>query len=183
MNLKYNFIMKKNHLIIMISLLAFVGCNSNKTNMENVILEESQTDDYAILTKPENPSHRIAENLSGKAIVITEKDFIERITAIDNPKGFQYLGQTPCIVEFYADWCRPCAYQSQVFNVLAPEYQGKVIFYRLNIEKAVDVRTAFKVDDIPVILYFKPHKGVSKTIGYLNKEKLQQTIADLLLEP
>ncbi|MCL1850035.1 MAG: thioredoxin domain-containing protein [Bacteroidetes bacterium] len=173
--------MKRDYLIIIVLLLTFFCCKSNKINTENAVSEEPQTDDYAILRETNNISPRIVEDLSGKVILLTEKDFIEHITAIDNPKGFQYLGQTPCVVEIYADWCTPCFYQSQLLNKLAPEYQGKVIFYKLNIDKAYGVRSVFKVENIPVLLFFKPRGNVVTSVGYLNQEKMTQIIEDLLL--
>ena len=174
--------MKRYYLVLIALLLAFSCGNSQKSNPENVVSEEDPIDEYAILR--ENPiAPRIAEDLSGKVIILYEEDFIERITTLDNPKGFQYLGQTPCIVEFYADWCKPCGYQSELLNRLAPEYQGKVIFYKLNIDRAYQIRTAFNVDNIPVILFLKPRAEIVKTVGYLNKEKLTQMIADHLLNP
>ena len=148
--------------------------------MENVVLEEHPIDEYTILHEKPVVS-RITEDLSGKVIILYEKDFIERITTLDNHKGFQYLGQTPCIVEFYADWCKPCGYQSELMNKLAPEYQGKVIFYKLNIDRAYQIRTAFKVENIPMILFLKPRGEIITSVGYLNREKLNQMIVDYLL--
>jgi thioredoxin-like negative regulator of GroEL len=155
--------------------------NTHRNNSENSVEENPQTDEYALLRTP--PPQRIEEDLSGKVVILTEKDFIERITEIDNPKGFQYKGQTPCMVELYADWCRPCGYLSELMRNLAPEYQGKVIFYKLNIDKAADVSFAFHVKDIPKILYFKPHGEISSTVGYLNREQLKNMIDKFLLNP
>jgi thioredoxin-like negative regulator of GroEL len=56
-----------------------------------------------------------------------------------------------------------------------------VIFYKLNIDKAPEIKAAFNVENIPMILYFKPYGRVSTTVGYLNREKLEQMIAKLLL--
>ena len=169
-------------LITMILLTSSCG-SSNISNTENPISEDSQIDDYAIFKEPANLSQKTVENLSGKVIVIYENDFIERITTLDNPKGFQYLGKTPCIVSLYADWCKPCGYLSQLLNELAPEYQGKVIFYKLNVDRARAVVDAFNVTNIPKILYFKPHSEVKSTLGYLNREELKKKIDDILLKP
>ena len=175
-------LMKKHYLIIAAFLVTFSCCKSNKTNMEKGGAEEPPIDEYAIL-RESNVTPRIVEDLSGKVIILSETDFIERITILDNPKGFQYLGQTPCIVEFYADWCKPCGYQSELMNMLAPEYQGKVIFYKLNIDRAYQIRGAFKVENIPMILFLKPRGEIVKSVGYLNREKLTQMIDDHLLNP
>ena len=176
----------KNHIknFALLLVVLIVSCGSSGTsNPVTNLPEDSQTDDYALLSDQNVESYKIVEDLSGKVIVLYEKDFIERITALDNPKGFQYLGQTPCIVELYADWCKPCIYLSQLMNELAPEYKGKVIFYKLNIDKARDVVAAFNVKSIPKILYFKPRGEVSSTLGYLNREELKKAIDDYLLKP
>ena len=175
----------KNLYLFFISLLiilsSFVSCkNRNQTPVIDEDLTDSQTDVYAAITKPAAEPHKIEEDLSGKIIVINEKEFIERITEVDNPKGFQYKGQTPCIVLFYANWCRPCTFVSNNLLEMAPEYKGKVIFYKLDIEKAPNLSKAFSVASIPKILYFKPFKEVTSTVGYLNKEQLKNKIDQLL---
>ena len=163
--------------------LVLLNCNSNNSNKEVRNTEESQVDEYAPLREESQAPQRMAEDLSGNVIILTEKDFIERITEIDNPKGFQYLGQTPCIVSLYANWCKPCGILSEIMNLMAPEYKGKVIFYKLDIDRAIGVSNAFKVTSIPKILYFKPRSSVSTTVGFLNKEELANMIEQFLLNP
>jgi thioredoxin-like negative regulator of GroEL len=157
--------------------------NRTHSNDENTEINNSKTDDYSVLFETNKAPKRIEENLSGKVIVISEKDFIERITDIDNPKGFQYKGQTPCIVVLFAYWCTACYYQANILDDIAPEYQGKVIFYKLDIEKAYDVKAAFKIESIPMMFFFKPRGRISTTIGLLNREKLTNMIDELLLNP
>ena len=170
-------------ILLIITMLFMLSCrNSNKSNVEVSTQDNSNNDDYALL-RGVNPSPRIVEDLSGTVIILTENDFIERITALDHPKGFQYLGHTPCIVELYADWCKPCGYLSELMRKMAPAYQGKVIFYKLNIDKAPYIKLAFNVENIPKILYFKPFCEVKSTVGYLNEEKLTRTINEFLLNP
>jgi len=172
----------KNVVVLLFIIAISFSCRNFKNSIsEDEIPVTSTTDDYTLLRAPCLTTQRIEEDLSGKVIILTEKDFIEKITTIDNSKGFQYLGRTPCIVELYAGWCKPCVYQSQVLNELASEYQGKVIFYKLNVDKAFAVRDAFNVTSIPMILYFKIHTEVKTTVGFLSREKLLNTIDELLL--
>ena len=168
-------------LLLITTLLIALSCDSsNKSNSEVAVSEDAQTDDYAAL-KESNLPQRIVEDLSGNLIVLTEQEFIERITALDDPKGFRYLGKTPCVVELFANWCRPCGILSNILADLAQEYKGKVIFYKLNVEKSQAISTAFNVQNIPVLLYFNPRGKISSTVGLLNKEKLTKMIDDLLL--
>jgi len=160
-----------------------VSCGHPKVSNMEVDPPPSPIDEYAILRTQNHVPQNITEELSGQMIVLYEKDFIERITELDHPKGFQYKGKTPCIVELYADWCKPCGYLSQLLNSMAPDYQGKVIFYKLNIDKAPDVVAAFKVKEIPKILYFKPHSEVISTVGFLNRVELKNAIEQYLLNP
>ena len=176
---------QKKYLILMLFVAAvfvLVCCNSKKNNVKEEVVEEPEIDEYAVLFNT-NTSNRATENLSGEVILITENDFIEKITVIDNPKGFQYVGQTPCIVELYADRCKACIVQTGLMNEMAPDYKGKVIFYRLDIDRAYGVANAFKVKNIPMILYFKPRGKFSTTVGYLNKVELTDMIDKLLLNP
>jgi thioredoxin len=177
-------ILQKNlALLFVIMLTIALSCgNSNVPNAANIVFEDTETDNYDLLKTPKT-IERILEDLSGNVIVLSEKEFTERITALDNPKGFQYLGQTPCIVDLYASWCKPCGFLSQLLNELAPEYKGKVIFYKVDIDKAREIAFAFNVKSIPMLLYFKPHGSISSTVGYLNREELKKAIDEYLLNP
>jgi len=170
-------------ILFIITILISSCKNTKQSSTFDEVVANAQTDEYALLSAPTEAPAKIVEDLSGRVIVIYENDFIERITAIDNPKGFQYLGKTPCIVSLYANWCKPCGVLNESLMQIAPEYQGSVIFYKLNIEKAQAVRAAFNVESIPKILYFKPFGEVHSTVGYLNQEELRKKINELLLKP
>jgi len=167
--------------IIMILLVLSCG-NTNTSNTDEVTSEDAKADDYALLKDLDRPE-KIAEDLSGEVIILSEKDFIERITVLDNSKGFQYLGQTPCIVDLYASWCKPCGMLSENLRALAPEYQGKVIFYKVDIDKAREIAYVFNVQSIPMLLFFKPRGTISSSVGYLTKEELRKAIDEYLLNP
>jgi len=176
--------MKKQKLFLLLTVALFFtfSCgNTNKNNFKEEEATNAQTDGYAALRGDIIPSQKPIEDLTGKVVIITEDEFIERITSLDNPKGFQYLGQVPCVVLLYADWCKPCGFQTQIMREIAPDYQGKVIFYWLNVDRAHQVKRVFNVESIPMLLYFRPHREITTTIGYLNKEKFIKAIDDLLL--
>ena len=167
-------------LLLIIILLVTISCRNSNKSIEGAA-NSSQDDDYAVLRGTAVQSHKIVENLSGKLINITEKEFIERVTALDNPKGFQYLGETPCIVQLHADWCQPCWVLSGVLVDVAPEYKGRVIFYRVNVDRSPRILDVFKVESVPVIFYFKPREQMVQTVGLLKKDELRKAINEILL--
>lgn len=176
--------MKKIKLLVipMALLMFFSACKNNPENSE----KEPDSENYSELFDRKEilvPSATLKpeENLSGELIVLTEEDFRIMITEIDNPKGFQYKGETPCVVDFYADWCAPCVKLNPILIELAEEYKGRVIFYKLNTDRAVNTANAFQVSSIPTLLLFKPNSIITVIEGALPKEELKNAIETVLL--
>lgn len=168
-------------LLVAVLLLGNVACNNKKQESaeerdiaEIVDKAQKQKETKKAPSKPE-------ENLSGELIVLSEADFVQMVTDIDNPKGFQYKGTTPCIVDFYADWCRPCAMINPLLMELAQEYKGKVIFYKVNVDRAMPVVAAMQVANIPTLMLFKPNSAPTRIEGLISKEDLKGAIETVLL--
>src|SRR5512142_148710 len=49
-----------------------------------------------------------------------------------NPKEFTFNGDLPVIIDFYADWCRPCRMVAPVMEEFAKEYNGKIRVFKVN---------------------------------------------------
>ncbi len=166
------------------TLFLSVGCNNDAThNQSDTEIEEERGNDLFSVNEvigdvtmpyPE-------ENLSGELIVLTEEEFIEKITVLEDEKGFQYKGKTPCIVDLYADWCGPCVRLNPILIELAKEYKGKVIFYKVNTDRALNVVGAFQVNSIPTLLFFKQSAKPAIMQGAPTKEELVRAIDEMLL--
>jgi len=102
-----------------------------------------------------------------------------------NPESITYKGKLPCIVDFYTVWCGPCRRLAPVLEELAKEYEGKVIFYKVNTEDAnsVELSRIFNIHSIPTMFYFplKEYPRISQ--GALDKETLKNIIDTILLNP
>ena len=92
-----------------------------------------------------------------------------------------YLGDKPAIVDFTATWCGPCQRIAPILDQLAAEYDGKVVIYKVDIDKNRDLAKAFNVTSIPAILYIPLNGDPVMTIGSRDKGKFVSEIDTILL--
>lgn len=173
----------KKHLLTILSLALLLSACGQK-NSQNTT-EQSQTsaaeNSYGHLNpEQENASAKKAEDLSGKVIALTADEFLERVTEIDPALGLRYKGNTPCMVDFYADWCKPCMQLKPVTEKLAAKYKGQLIIYKVNVDKAQDICQALSISSIPTLFFFKPNEQPGKMVGAPTEAELEKVIQDFL---
>ena len=78
----------------------------------------------------------------------------------------------PVLVDFYADWCAPCAALAPILEEIAEEYAGKVKLGRINIDEQIELAIRFRVLSIPTLVFFKNGVITQKLIGYCSKEEI-----------
>ena len=102
-------------------------------------------------------------------------DFLKRIADIENnPNQWQYLGERPALVDFYAPWCGPCRMLMPVLDELAKEYAGKVDIYKVNVEDEQQLAEEFGIRSIPTLLFI-PKQGLPQTrLGAMQKSQLRE---------
>lgn len=90
---------------------------------------------------------------------LTKQMFLNEIMDYEkNPDKWVYKGSMPVVVDFYADWCRPCRITSPILEELAVEYAGRVTFYKVNVDSEQELSAIFGVQSIPAFLFI-PKSG------------------------
>jgi thioredoxin 1 len=86
-------------------------------------------------------------------------------TAADLDTAIAKAGDRLLVLEFYADWCRPCKLLAPTINALAEEFKGKAFFYGINIDRSADLAGSFGARGIPYIVFLKNGKAVYAFTG------------------
>lgn len=117
-----------------------------------------------------------------KPIAITKADFLTKVANYEqNPDTWQYLGDKPCLVDFYASWCGPCKMLAPILDELAAEYADSIYIYKVDTEAEQELAAAFGIRSIPTLL-FVPMTGQPQiTQGALPKHELRKAIDTVLL--
>ncbi len=99
-----------------------------------------------------------------------------------NSKTFEEVINDDClvVVDFYADWCGPCRYLSPVLEKLEREYEGRVRFYKVNVDRNPELANYFGITSIPAVLMFKRGKLVNGFIGALPESNVREEIEKAL---
>ncbi len=91
-------------------------------------------------------------------------------------EGFQFVGKRPAIVDVSASWCMPCRRLSPILEELAKEYNGKIDFYKIDLDKNRALANAFGVHSVPTVIFFPINGAPQYIMGLYPKQELIEVI-------
>jgi thioredoxin 1 len=116
-------------------------------------------------------------------IQLNARDFKEKVFNYEIKKDWEYQGQLPAIIDFYADWCGPCKMVAPVLEALSTEFEGKLLIYKINTDIEQELATVFGIQSIPTMLFIDSNGEAGIQPGALPKHVLKQIIEEKLLVP
>ncbi len=167
--------MKKLSLIFILAIsFSIVGCGSTTKKPDG---------DTTKVVNQEEKKVKHGESLNEiKPEYLTYETFKEKVWDFEkNPEEWKYEGTVPCVIDFYADWCKPCKMVAPIMDDLAKKYEGKVKIYKIDTDKEKKLAGVFGIRSIPSVL-FSPMEGrPMMQTGALQKDDYIKIIDEELL--
>lgn len=156
--------MKKISFLTFVIVILFSACNSSTSKDKN---------------KAKTPT---AETKTG-TIHLTKEEFLQKVVNYEkNSQKWVYLGDKPCIIDFYATWCPPCKAIAPDLEELADKYKDEIYIYKIDTDKEPELAKAFGIRSIPTLYFCNMDNEVQRTEGAMPKENFEQIINEVLLK-
>lgn len=100
------------------------------------------------------------------------------IRHIDSVDMFKELTSShpEVLVDFFATWCGPCKMLHPVLEKVSDKLEGKVVVAQADIDQQQALASAFGIQSVPTLIFFKDGKPVLATSGYMDEAGLTRFI-------
>ena len=102
-----------------------------------------------------------------KTVTVTSDDFY---SAID--------GDTPTLVDFWAEWCGPCKTVAPTLEEIAAERDGALVVAKLNVDDHPAIAQAFGVMSIPTLILFEDGRETKRLVGARSKQAIDAELTE-----
>jgi thioredoxin len=113
---------------------------------------------------------------------MSEADFKSKVFDYESGEEWNYKGDLPAIIDFYADWCGPCKAIAPVLEELSNEYEGRLLIYKIDTDREVALSQLFGIQSIPTLLFIPVQGNPMMQRGALPKNQLKEVIEERLLQ-
>jgi putative thioredoxin len=106
------------------------------------------------------------------ALAVTEATFDRDVVELS--------GQTPVVVDFWAEWCGPCKQLSPALEAAEASRGGKVLLAKIDVDSNQGLSQRFGVQGIPAVKAFRDGKVVDEFVGAVPKAQVEAFFDKLL---
>ncbi len=111
---------------------------------------------------------------------LTKETFREKVFNFEQNTEWKFEGKTPCLIDFYADWCGPCKMVAPLLEELQKEYGDKLVIYKVNTENERELSAMFGIQSIPSLLFVPVEGQPQMAMGALPKSTFEKAISEVL---
>ena len=103
------------------------------------------------------------------------------VNLLTDANFWQVIQQTKfALVDFFGAWCNPCKALAPIMTELAKEYEGKVYFAKIDIDRNRRTTVQFGVQSVPMIIAFKDGKPIGKLPGLRSYSNYDMVLEQLI---
>ncbi|MEM4245858.1 MAG: thioredoxin family protein [Candidatus Bathyarchaeia archaeon] len=95
-------------------------------------------------------------------------------------KGIVASSDKPVVVEFYTPTCPFCQRLAPVFEKLAGEYTGRLIFAKVDASTEVELASGYGIMGVPTLKFFCSGRPIGEVVGFVPEEELKAALEGLL---
>ncbi len=99
---------------------------------------------------------------------VTDADFETEVIAASKSQAV--------MVDFWADWCRPCHMLAPTVEQIAQEHSGKLKVVKLNVDENINAPGRFNIRGIPTLLIFRDGQVADQIVGAVPKEQIEKVL-------
>jgi thioredoxin 1 len=158
----------KTNMIYTLALLLTAGLHSTScsknTDKREAAKEylRNQTTQYVV--QEEAPTAEASSEAHDEIYILTDKNFDKTIS------------QGLTLVDFWAEWCRPCRMQAPIVEQIAVEMKDKVKVGKIDIDHNRKTPQVYQVMNIPTMILYKDGQVVERIVGLTDKNTLMNYI-------
>lgn len=83
------------------------------------------------------------------------------------------------VLDFYAEWCKPCEAMGPIIENLSDDY-NEVVFAKIDVDVNRELAATYSVRNIPTLMFFKNGEFKYAKVGYASKENLKEYTETLI---
>jgi thioredoxin len=117
---------------------------------------------------------------ASEPIAMDRQMFIERVFDFQND-NWEYRGDKPAIINFWASWCAPCRLLSRTLTQIAREFGDDIYVYKINVDEQPELAAAFGVRTLPFTLFVPMEGAPQARTGNLSRRTLRRVVNEILL--
>jgi thioredoxin len=111
---------------------------------------------------------------------MTKDRFIRDIYDFEGNGEWEFQGDVPAIVDFWADWCGPCKMVSPILEELAARYEGRLNVYKVNADEEPEIAAAFQALSLPTLVFMPLGEPPQTIVGAMPKARIEKLMKDVL---
>lgn len=111
--------------------------------------------------------------------IITPEKFKSEIFDYTTEKEFEFKGETPIILNFFATWCGPCHAFAPALETVAAAHEAQLKVFKIDIDQHPEVPALFGVRSVPTTVFFSKGEQPALVMGNIGEENLKRAVGDL----